>query len=63
MPPCPGMGLEHSLRFFWRDPMLRHLTLAAALVSLALATSACNTVKGLGEDISSVGNAGEEVLD
>lgn len=43
--------------------MLRHLTLAAALVSLTLATSACNTVKGLGEDISSVGNAGEEVLD
>lgn len=42
--------------------MLRQLTLAATLVSLALATSACNTVKGLGEDISSVGNAGEEVI-
>ena len=38
---------------------------ALALVTLAalsLSAAACNTVKGLGEDISSVGAAGEEVI-
>ncbi|MEO0643882.1 MAG: Entericidin EcnA/B family protein [Pseudomonadota bacterium] len=33
-----------------------------ALVALSLSASACNTVKGLGEDISSVGETGEEVI-
>jgi len=31
--------------------------------ALLLAVSACNTVQGLGEDISSVGRKGEEVID
>ena len=38
----------------------------AVVVVLALATvalSACNTVKGAGEDIQSVGQAGEDALD
>ncbi|MEE4155101.1 MAG: hypothetical protein V2I27_13150 [Erythrobacter sp.] len=42
--------------------MLRFL--AAALAGAALlTTAACNTVKGLGEDISSVGRAGEKAID
>lgn len=41
----------------------RTRTLAlAALAALSLGTAACNTVKGLGEDIQSVGEAGEEVI-
>lgn len=39
--------------------LLAALTLAAVSVSLG----ACNTVKGLGEDIGSVGRAGEEAID
>lgn len=43
--------------------MMRKTLLAAALAALTISTAACNTVKGLGEDISSVGQKGEEVLD
>ncbi|MGB3470766.1 MAG: Entericidin EcnA/B family protein [Erythrobacter sp.] len=32
------------------------------VLALLLAVSACNTVQGLGEDISSVGRKGEEVI-
>jgi entericidin B len=36
----------------------------AALAALALvSTTACNTVKGLGEDVKSVGRAGERAID
>ncbi|MEO0464545.1 MAG: Entericidin EcnA/B family protein [Pseudomonadota bacterium] len=34
----------------------------ALLVVLLISAAACNTVKGLGEDIKSVGEAGEEVI-
>ncbi|MFN4038979.1 MAG: Entericidin EcnA/B family protein [Erythrobacter sp.] len=34
----------------------------AALAALSVATTACNTVKGLGEDVSSVGRAGERAI-
>ena len=35
-----------------------------AFIAIILAgSSACNTVKGLGEDIQSVGRAGEEAID
>ena len=40
-------------------------TRAMALIALAafsISAASCNTVKGLGEDISSVGEAGEEVI-
>lgn len=33
-----------------------------ALAVTALALSACNTVKGVGRDIESVGSAGEKVM-
>ena len=37
--------------------------LIAALTGAMLLTTACNTVKGLGEDVKSVGQAGEEAID
>lgn len=41
---------------------MRKIT-AAILISAALMVSACNTVKGLGRDIESVGQAGEDAID
>lgn len=42
--------------------MSKTLTKTAIIFSLLATASACNTVKGLGEDISSVGETGEEVI-
>ena len=42
---------------------MRNLLVAALLGASLLATAACNTVKGLGEDIESVGRTGEEAID
>lgn len=42
--------------------MVRKVILVAALGASALALSACNTVKGLGRDIESVGEAGDRVV-
>ncbi len=42
--------------------MVRKLVLAVGLGALAFTVSACNTVKGLGNDIESVGEAGEEAI-
>lgn len=42
--------------------MLRKFILAIALGSTTLAITACNTVKGLGNDIESVGEEGDEVI-
>ncbi|WP_133365692.1 entericidin A/B family lipoprotein [Qipengyuania sediminis] len=38
---------------------MRKLVLAFGLAAMTLTTAACNTVKGLGEDIESVGEAGD----
>ena len=43
--------------------MKHKITKFAMLATLALAASACNTVKGLGEDIKSVGEAGQRAID
>lgn len=43
--------------------MIRKTLIALALGSLALTATACNTVKGIGEDIKSVGEAGERAID
>ena len=43
--------------------MLRKLLIAVGLTSLTLGAAACNTVKGLGEDVESVGEAGERAID
>lgn len=42
--------------------MIRKTLITTALAALALTSAACNTVKGLGEDIKSVGETGEEVI-
>lgn len=42
--------------------MVRKIFVAFGLASLALGISACNTVKGLGNDIESVGQAGSEAI-
>ena len=36
--------------------------LAIVLGALTVTTAACNTVKGVGRDIESVGQAGEDVI-
>lgn len=43
--------------------MIRRTMIALALGAMTLTATACNTVKGLGEDISSVGRAGEKAID
>ena len=43
--------------------MTKRITQAALIAALLLGASACNTVKGLGEDIKSVGEAGERAID
>lgn len=40
--------------------MRKFVTLSLLMASLAI--SACNTVKGLGNDIESVGKTGEDVI-
>lgn len=42
--------------------MIRKILLTLALGSIALTASACNTVKGAGRDIESVGKAGDEAI-
>jgi predicted small secreted protein len=43
--------------------MIRPTMIIAALAAITLTTSACNTVEGVGEDIKSVGRAGERAID
>lgn len=43
--------------------MIRNVIAAAALAALSITMAACNTVKGMGEDIKSVGRAGERAID
>ena len=42
--------------------MTRKLTLLISALSMSVVVAGCNTVKGLGEDIQSVGRAGEEAI-
>ena len=42
--------------------MVRKLVLALGIAALSLTASACNTVKGAGQDIESVGQAGDDAL-
>jgi predicted small secreted protein len=41
---------------------IRTSLLALAVVTIALGASACNTVKGVGQDIESVGEAGDRAI-
>jgi entericidin B len=42
--------------------MVRKIILALGIAALSLSASACNTVKGAGQDIESVGEAGDEAI-
>ena len=42
--------------------MVRKVILALALGGVALTATACNTVKGAGRDIESVGEAGDKAI-
>jgi len=42
--------------------MLKRIILAAALILLSVSLFGCNTVKGVGEDIKSVGEAGQRAI-
>lgn len=42
---------------------MRKLMLSIGLAASFLTVSACNTVQGAGEDIESVGKAGEDAID
>ena len=42
---------------------MRKVMIAAAIAALSLTTTACNTVKGFGQDVESVGEAGEDAID
>lgn len=42
--------------------MARKLLIALGVAAFSLTAAACNTVKGVGEDIESVGEAGDEVI-
>ena len=42
--------------------MVRKIILAMALSGIALSATACNTVKGLGRDVQSVGEAGDRAI-
>ena len=42
--------------------MLRKLIMALGIAAFSLTAAACNTVKGLGNDVESVGQAGDEAI-
>ena len=42
--------------------MVRKLIMALALGGVALSTAPCNTVKGAGKDVQSVGQAGDDAI-
>ena len=41
---------------------MRKLILALGLAAVTLTTAACNTVKGVGRDVESVGQAGDDAI-
>lgn len=53
----PGSAAQEQARI-----MARKIILAFGIAALSLTASACNTVKGLGRDIESVGEAGDKVI-
>ena len=51
--------VRSELKFLGRKLMVRKIV-AIIVLSSSLALAACNTVKGAGEDIQSVGEAGDK---
>ena len=42
--------------------MVRKALITIGIAALTMTSAACNTVKGLGEDIQSVGQTGEDTI-
>ncbi|WP_095012881.1 entericidin A/B family lipoprotein [Tsuneonella mangrovi] len=42
--------------------MTRKILIALGIAAITLSTAACNTVKGMGKDIQSVGQAGSDAM-
>ncbi|MEC9067696.1 entericidin A/B family lipoprotein [Pelagerythrobacter marinus] len=42
--------------------MARKILIAFGIATMSLAATACNTVKGVGQDIESVGEAGDDAI-
>jgi entericidin B len=42
--------------------MLRKIIMALGIAAFSLTAAACNTVKGVGEDVESVGEAGDRAV-
>lgn len=42
--------------------MTRKIIIALGVAAMAITTAACNTVKGVGRDIESVGEAGDRAI-
>lgn len=42
--------------------MLRKILIALGLTAMTLSATACNTVRGIGNDIESVGEAGDRAI-
>lgn len=42
--------------------MVRKVLIALGIAAISLTAGACNTVKGLGEDVESVGDAGDRAI-
>ena len=42
--------------------MVRKLIMALGIAAFSLTAAACNTVKGVGEDVESVGEAGDRAI-
>ena len=42
--------------------MVRKILLACGIAALSLTAAACNTVQGVGEDVESVGEAGDRAI-
>ncbi|MXP13581.1 Entericidin EcnA/B family protein [Altererythrobacter confluentis] len=42
--------------------MVRKILIAVGITAMTMSAAACNTVKGLGNDIESVGQAGDEAI-
>lgn len=42
--------------------MVRKILIALGLTAMSLSATACNTVKGIGNDIESVGEAGDRAI-
>lgn len=58
--PIPGIipGISEGNAIY----MTRKFILALAACGIVMAASACNTVKGVGRDIQSVGQAGSDAI-